>query len=203
MRLMFSSTRLCSTPQLFYTWKSVNELQQVIQPLCRLVKAHIDIGHEYIRPNDYSEGIEDLLRGISNVQSLYLSLEFIEAIRSPDCQMPKFHSLTHLEIGDSGGYVDDLSVLWAMLPKLLKNSPRLGTLVFDQGGSNAPPGQHYPHSLPPCFLFHLKEIEIRGFEGSMEDLSLVEHFLSNAKFLEKVTLRYANSGKEWTIRNTK
>lgn len=201
---VFKYKIVLDTPALLYLeireWVAAS---YTVKPLCHLVKAHIDIGHEYIRPNDYSEGIGDLLRGILNVQSLYLSHEFIEAIRSPDCKMPKFHSLTHLEIGGGGAYVDDGGVLWAMLPKLLQNSPRLGTLVFDMDGSFAPPSQQYPRRLPSCFLFHLKEIEIRGFEGSMEDLSLVEHFLSNAKVLEKVTLRYANSGKEWTIRNTK
>ncbi|KAI8570788.1 hypothetical protein RHMOL_Rhmol01G0064200 [Rhododendron molle] len=161
-----------------------------LQSLSNLAEAHITIFQTTDQfESDYSEAVSDFLKGLSNVQRLYLSSEFMEVMYSPNCQMPKFHCMTYLEVGPTGND----TVVWALLPELLKNSPRLGALVFGGIHSGAPRSfgrelvqcWNPPESVPSCLLFHLKEIEFKYFEGQKDELKLLDYFLNNAQVLEK------------------
>ncbi|KAI8570787.1 hypothetical protein RHMOL_Rhmol01G0064100 [Rhododendron molle] len=173
-----------------------------LQSLSHLAEARISI-FQFIDlfESDYSEAVCDFLKGLSNVQHLYLSSDFMEVLQSANCQMPKFHCVTYLELGPSGGD----TVVWALLTELLENSPRLVSLVFGEVDSSDPVGLgpmfvqcwNPPRSVPSCLLFHLKEIEFKRFVGEKDELELLDYFLNNARVLEKVNVCYRNRHRNW------
>ncbi|KAG5564491.1 hypothetical protein RHGRI_000613 [Rhododendron griersonianum] len=150
------------TPALLYLTISDSPAEgYLVGNLCHLIRADIDF-LEGRNDSTGSEGITNLLSGISGVQSLHLSNYSMEVISSGNSLLPKFHNMTYLELGamPNDG--------WKLLPELLENSPHLGTLVFE------------------------KVIEIRFFEGEKEEWEMVEYFLCNAKVLEKVNMHYSD-----------
>ncbi|XP_058216668.1 uncharacterized protein LOC131327527 [Rhododendron vialii] len=174
-----------------------------LQSLCHLAEARITIFQttdQFELEFDYSEAVSDFLKGLSNVQRLYLSSDFMEVMQIANCRMPKFHCMTYLELGPSGGD----TVVWALLTELLENSPLLGSLVFGEVDSGDPIGPELlhrwnpPQSVPSCLLFHLKEIEFKFFEGENYELELLDYFLNNAKVLEKVNVCHHNRHRNWS-----
>ncbi|XP_058211568.1 F-box/FBD/LRR-repeat protein At3g26920-like [Rhododendron vialii] len=175
-----------------------------LQSLSHLAEAPISIFQttdQFESDNsDYSEAVSDFLKGLSSVQRLSLSGEFMGVMYAANCQMPKFHCMTYLELGATG----DDTVVWTLLPELLEKSPYLGALVFGEVHSGEPFGRepvqcwNPPQSVPSCLLFHLKEIEFKFFEGQKDELKLLDYFLNIAKVWEKVNMHYYNRHRNWT-----
>ncbi|KAI8570783.1 hypothetical protein RHMOL_Rhmol01G0063700 [Rhododendron molle] len=183
-----------------------------LQSLSHLAEARISIFQttdQFESDNsDYSEAVSDFLKGLSNVQRLYLSDEFVEVMYTANCQMPKFHCMTYLELGATG----DDTVVWTLLPELLENSPHLGALVFGEvsGAWYVPVnllleslhsvGIHLKVYLLVCFFTSRRWF--KSFEGQKDELKLLDYFLNNAKVLEKVNMRYSNQHRDWTVHIT-
>ncbi|KAL9295500.1 putative F-box/LRR-repeat protein [Arabidopsis thaliana] len=111
----------------------------------------------------------DLIVGIRNVRVLCLSADTLEVLTYCCKQIPIFNNLTHVTIQSTP------KVGWKSLLKLLKNSPKLQTLVF-QG------------------LLHrdTKEegVAIIKIEKQIEK---VKHFLETMPHLEQLVLHYDSS----------
>ncbi|KAG5564505.1 hypothetical protein RHGRI_000626 [Rhododendron griersonianum] len=186
------------TPALLYLTmcNSIEHRCYLVENLHHLIRADICVYAD--DASAVSKALMDLLKGISNVQFLQLRC-LIEDTSMRDCQLPKFPNMTLLELDD---HCDGR---WAFVLELLENSQHLETLVFKEGlGVD---GKAFTQSLrnrapnvPSCLLSHLKEIEIRYFEGMQEGWEMVECFLENAKVLEKLNMHYASSERDWTIK---
>ncbi|CAK9175527.1 unnamed protein product [Ilex paraguariensis] len=155
-----------------------------------LGRAHIDLGSSMdrleVRRSVYGISAAKLFQGISNVHSLQLTGDSIEALYLCRCKLPVLHNLTSLELGVS-------MVGWQLLPDLLESSPQLRTLVFEEGLLRTEFSMEYtlkwdpPQRVPACLLFRLNIIDLGSFEGRQDELKIVEYFLKNAKVLK--TLR--------------
>ncbi|XP_058179471.1 F-box protein At4g09920-like isoform X3 [Rhododendron vialii] len=127
----FECKIVLNTPALLYLTISSSETNgfYLVESLHHLIRADIFLydtsGMVSIVTDGsaISKALTDLLEGISNVQFLHLG--FSMEVR--DCQLPKFPNMTCLELGD----IHDVE--WKFLLELLKNSPRLETLVFKEG----------------------------------------------------------------------
>ncbi|XP_062014797.1 F-box protein At4g09920-like [Rosa rugosa] len=101
-------------------------------------------------------------------------------------QLPLFNDLITLEFEGSVNIGSKPFLL------MLHNRPCLQTLIFLEGieeSSNvAKDGVLEP--LPPCFLSHLKEIEVYEFYGDEDHIHALKVLLKNAMVLEKMTITW-------------
>ncbi|XVF56955.1 hypothetical protein PTKIN_Ptkin06aG0162700 [Pterospermum kingtungense] len=124
----------------------------------------------------------NLLKGISNIQSLSVSPDFLMLFTLCDKPLTVFSNLVCVEIGvdDSDDLYEDFE-----MTDFLESSPNLEILIFAEGifeSVTLNPSKR----VPPCLLSHLKVIEIYSFGGQMKP---VEYFLKNASVLEKVKIQ--------------
>ncbi|KAI8570786.1 hypothetical protein RHMOL_Rhmol01G0064000 [Rhododendron molle] len=97
-----------------------------LQSLSYLAEARISIFQTNDQfESDYSEALNFPGHFIVVDQVKYSCLKVMQIA---NCQKPKFHCMTYLELGPTGGD----TVVWQLLPELLENSPRLGSLVFGE-----------------------------------------------------------------------
>ncbi|KAM7504148.1 hypothetical protein LguiB_003052 [Lonicera macranthoides] len=137
--------------------------------------------------------IYKILIGITSVKFLELSDSALFFF-STDCALPTFPNLTRLEldaIGDTG---------WNLLTEFLECSPNLEVLILRKAQSFRDTGKCWtPPRRPPNCLLHLKEIEMRKFNGKEHQLEAIEYLLQNAKVLKKMTIdcRSSNMKEEF------
>ncbi|XP_019101693.1 PREDICTED: putative F-box/LRR-repeat protein At3g59230 isoform X2 [Camelina sativa] len=147
---------------------------------------------DFIKPDEGMVGnATDLIIGISNVKTLYLSDNTLEV-------MPVFNSLIHLTVETHN------NVGWESLPTLLKKCPNLETLVFD--------GFHHKYTIkcgdvdgclckfsgevPTCLSSSpVKALKVLRFgeTGIENQIELIKHFLETMPRLEKLTVHYDTS----------
>ncbi|KFK35161.1 hypothetical protein AALP_AA5G246900 [Arabis alpina] len=147
----------------------------------------------------------DFLMGICNVQILHLFANTLEVLTFCCELIPVFKYLIHLTIEthqNSG---------WESLPKLLKNSPNLETLVFE--------GLHhrytikcgdvdgclckYSGEIPTCLSSSpVKVLKVLRFgeTGVENEIELVKLFLETMPRLEQLTLYYDTSSNDDLIK---
>ncbi|XP_018490648.1 F-box/LRR-repeat protein At3g59250 [Raphanus sativus] len=157
-------------------------------------------------PEEMVGNATNFLKGICNVQILYLSDDTLEVLTYCCKPIPAFNNLIHLTIKT------DPDVAWESLPALLKNCPKLETLVFE--------GLHHKFancweedkclcnlwmayistclsSSPVKVLKILKFGEIFGDdEDIVEQIKQVQHFLETMPNLEQLVLYYETSFDE-------
>ncbi|XP_019100976.1 PREDICTED: putative F-box/LRR-repeat protein At3g59230 [Camelina sativa] len=141
----------------------------------------------------------DFLKGICNVQILYLSASTLEVLTFCCKPVPVFNNLIHLTVETR------YNVGWESLPTLLKNCPNLETLVFD--------GLHHKYTIkcgdvdgclckisgevPTCLSSSpVKALKVLRFgETGIEEnqIELIKHFLETMPRLEKLTVHYDTS----------
>ncbi|OMO74046.1 hypothetical protein COLO4_26739 [Corchorus olitorius] len=92
----------------------------------------------------------NLLRVISNVQSLYFTDDILKVFSLCDKPLLVFHNLVHLEIGFNPGFYE----FDGGLAELLESAPNLRTLIFRNDFSRVI--WRPPTEVPCCLLFHLK-----------------------------------------------
>ncbi|XP_024012970.1 putative F-box/FBD/LRR-repeat protein At3g59240 [Eutrema salsugineum] len=180
-----------------------------------LVEASLDLQmtHDQINKAKFSEdgpvdlevgtmvgNATDLLMGIRNVKTLYLSDNTLEVLAFCCKPMPVYNNLVHLTIKT------DRDVEWESLTALLKNCPNLETLVFEgllhKHGMNC--GSHEclcrpyeEEDIPICLSSSpVKVIKILKFGVICEDedmdkmMEQVEYFLETMPNLEQLIIHY-------------
>ncbi|CAL8145286.1 unnamed protein product [Prunus armeniaca] len=154
-------------------------------------EAEIHLSYNFtkkLRPTAYR--LYKLLRGLSSVKELVFSdSNAFEVIlgNAPElvAQMPLFNDLTTLVLEDSV-YIDNKALL-----TMLQYCSCLETLVFVEGiglSSDRVEDDGVLEPLPPCFLSHLKMVEVGDFSGDENELNALEILLKNAMVLENMLL---------------
>ncbi|CAN7052396.1 unnamed protein product [Brassica rapa subsp. trilocularis] len=181
-----------------------------------LVEASIDIrmtndqkaNVRYVSNNDEEEremvgNATELLMGICNVKTLYLSYDTLETLNFCCEAIPAFSNLTHLTIESNQ------EVGWESLPELLKNCPNLETLVFQGLIHKATEKcgdvclckglQKSSSSLSHCPVKFLKILKFGetcddNDEADMEmEMEMIKHFLEKMLNLELLIIYYNTS----------
>ncbi|CAA7016697.1 unnamed protein product [Microthlaspi erraticum] len=185
-----------------------------------LVEASLDLRmtHEQIRKAKFSNdyffkpdeetmvgNATDLVMGICNVKTLYLSDNTLEVLTFCCESMPTFDNLLQLTIKT------DREVGWESLLVLLKNSPNLETLVFQGllhregkkcGSEECLCKPWEEEGIPTCLSSSpVKVLKILKF-GDCEDedmgkeMEQVQYFLQTMPNLEELIIHYETSADE-------
>ncbi|XP_056841795.1 putative F-box protein At1g58310 [Raphanus sativus] len=156
-------------------------------------------------PEEMVGNATHFLMGICNVQILRLSYNTLLVLTYCCKPIPKFSNLIHLTIQT----VPDAA--WESLPALLKNCPKLETLVFEGlhhkikncGEEDMCLCKPWEEDIPTCLssspvkvLKILKFGEIFGDEDIEEQIKQVQHFLETMPNLEQLVLYYDTSFDE-------
>ncbi|CAL9245849.1 unnamed protein product, partial [Arabidopsis halleri] len=134
--------------------------------------------------------VQKLVRGIRNVQKLYLSPGALQVLALCCQAMPTFENLTFLDIDSS------MDIAWQAMPVLLRNTPHLETLVIKGGllhGVTDKCGdacicisrEEKGRSLASC---PVKRLEIRWFEGITREMEMIKHFYDYFPCLEEMEI---------------
>ncbi|ESQ44167.1 hypothetical protein EUTSA_v10005909mg [Eutrema salsugineum] len=160
--------------------------------------------YEIPAPEEMVGNATNFLMGICNVKILYLSDATLEVLTYCCKPMPEFNNLIHLTIQT------DPDVAWKSLPALLKNCPKLETLVFEglhhryancaeEDGCLCKPCEDTTTCLsssPVKVLKILKFGEIFDDYDIEEQIKQVKHFLETMPNLEQLILYYDTSFDE-------
>ncbi|KFK35140.1 hypothetical protein AALP_AA5G243400 [Arabis alpina] len=130
-----------------------------------------------------------LISGIRNVRLLTLSSDTLEVLSFCCESMPVFNNLKilHIKSSESRG--------WQAMPVLLKNCPHLVTLVLqgllhhvtDKCGDacDCISREDKGRSLISC---PVKKLQIKRFQGTIKEISMVKHFLDYFPCLKKMEI---------------
>ncbi|XP_059439460.1 F-box/LRR-repeat protein At3g58900-like isoform X2 [Corylus avellana] len=128
-----------------------------------------------------------LLIGLSNVKLLQLSCAVVEVLIDAAehlLHMPMFNNLTDLILYDGYWSV----ALDSVLLRILHKSPCLETLKFWKGIRLWENDDWILDPVPPCFLSHVKWIEVGDYDGDREEFSAVKILLKNAVVLNEIVI---------------
>ncbi|KDP27037.1 hypothetical protein JCGZ_20972 [Jatropha curcas] len=157
-------------------WKEIK-----FKKLCSLVKAIVDVSQCYDNTikelGEYGDKVFRLFRQLSNVKTLSLSANTMEALFCPSSEdLPLFHNLNYLEVTVSGNG-------WIMLPHILECSPNLKFVTINKDDED-PGSEIVPHevivwseNVPNCLFSSLEILEFKRFEGSTVEMEVIEYFL--------------------------
>ncbi|CAA7050217.1 unnamed protein product [Microthlaspi erraticum] len=176
------------TPSLVYLDYAGFVARKYSVALDSLVEARLDI-RLYDPPrvpgtDEYYGDVTSLIQGMSNIQSLHLSSHSLEVFYHCCDSMPVLNKLLTLSIesDDEKG--------WQAMPRLLKSSPNLQTLVikglthrFVYWGTCMLFVEEGVCSLSRC---RVKVLEISGYGGSLRELKQLGNFLGKLECLETV-----------------
>ncbi|XP_057950923.1 F-box protein At4g22280-like isoform X2 [Malania oleifera] len=182
----YESEVVIDAPCLQYFRYSGNAAKNyTLKGLTSLAEAHICIVLSACQDRlSYGSPLSDLFKAISMVESLHLSGCSVRVVKDTQCWLPTFPNLTRLEL-DS-----DHDTGLVLLPQLLYSSPKLEALVIGEGFVDVKESLiNFPDSSSGC-LSHLKEVELKEFNGKEDELQLVEYLLESAEVLEKMTISY-------------
>ncbi|XP_010469325.1 PREDICTED: F-box/LRR-repeat protein At3g59210 [Camelina sativa] len=142
----------------------------------------------------------NLVMGICNVKTLYLSCDTLETLNFCCQAIPVFNNLTHLTIESHP------ELGWESLPNLLKNCPNLETLIFQgllhkatdrcgdvclcQGLENSP---SCLSSSPVKLLKILKFGETNDGDDMEKEIEQIKNFLEKMPNLELLIIYYNKS----------
>uniref|UniRef100_A0A0D3BPD5 F-box domain-containing protein n=1 Tax=Brassica oleracea var. oleracea TaxID=109376 RepID=A0A0D3BPD5_BRAOL len=141
--------------------------------------------------------VTNLAAGISNITTLHLSAESLEAFHFCCKSMPVFKNLLNLSIESNK------KKGWQVMPLLLKSCPNLHTLVFmglvhrvtDKCGDACactPNNKHKKKKkkkskvISCLWTCQVKVLEIVEYGGSFQELKQMRHFLGKLECLETV-----------------
>ncbi|CAN7006662.1 unnamed protein product [Brassica rapa subsp. trilocularis] len=128
-----------------------------------------------------------LMNGIQNVQILSFTADTLEVLSQCCDTLPVFNNLKFLGITSEEGRG------WQAMPALLKNCPRLETIILrglshyvtDKCGDACPciSREDKGSSLRSC---PVNRIEIQGFRATMKEMTLIKHFLDYYPSLKRL-----------------
>ncbi|CAH8330115.1 unnamed protein product [Eruca vesicaria subsp. sativa] len=163
----------------------------------RCVKRQREPNNELLEDDD-DEGnvvvhfgnVVKLMNGIQNVQILSINADTLEVLSQCCNTLPVFNNLKFLGITSEEGRG------WQAMPALLKNCPRLETIILeglshyvtDKCGDACPciSREDKGRSLRSC---PVNRMEIQGFRATMKEMTMIKHFLDyfpNLKRLDVV-----------------
>ncbi|KAK8507393.1 hypothetical protein V6N13_141413 [Hibiscus sabdariffa] len=178
-----------NAPNLVY-FKYVDGLVEkyTLSEMKSLERADIEITPIY---DEDCKRATNLLRGICNVQSLYLAIEdgskpFFSKPLDP---VLAFNNLVKLEFRNYYNifYKEDYEWQGPWIVEFLHCTPNLKTLILDLA-STSEGFRSLPKTVCSCLLFHMKEIEIKQFDGQKHMFEMVSYFLDHASVLEKLVI---------------
>ncbi|XP_020874195.1 putative F-box/LRR-repeat protein At4g13960 [Arabidopsis lyrata subsp. lyrata] len=138
-----------------------------------------------------------LMKGIQNVQCLDLSANTLEVLSLCCESLPVFNNLKSLTIKS------EESRGWQAMPVLLRNCPHLETLVLEglfhhvtnKCGDACDCVSREERSLTSC---PVKNLEIRGFQGTMKEMNMIKHFLDYFPCLKEINIYIEENAPEVT-----
>lgn len=171
--------------------------KHVLQSFPVLVRAQIHpaaVTSESSIPEQGSSLIK-LLGEIFNVKHLYVHDRLFKALALTDggllLKLPMFHNLSHLVVIWSYPSSIDIALL-----RLLQISPKLESLVFHNGNDyQSNKDDSWKLNIVPegsntvSGLEHLKVLEFLEFCGDPWEMYVIEMFLKNARFLQRLTVK--------------
>ncbi|KAL0720189.1 hypothetical protein Bca4012_034788 [Brassica carinata] len=148
--------------------------------------------HKPNKPGIYDGDVTNLAAGISNITTLHLSPDSLEAFHFCCKSMPVFKNLLNLSIESNK------KKGWQVMPLLLNSCPNLHTLVFkglvhrvtDKCGDACactPHKKKKKSKVISClWTCQVKVLEILEYGGSFQELKQMRHFLGKLACLETV-----------------
>ncbi|CDP13104.1 unnamed protein product [Coffea canephora] len=172
-----------------------------VNSMARVTESHLSVckilecdNRTVEQTSNYESNVREIFRSIPNVKHLTIGDFTTNSLsESLDSRLPVFQNLVHLEI--SFQHVNGA----ILLPKLLKISPKLESLILPRGIISqilfsfiSEENQFKPpQDVPECLLFSLKNVEIWHITGRVEEeVQLLIYLLENARVLEKMTIWY-------------
>ncbi|KAL0710577.1 hypothetical protein Bca4012_017555 [Brassica carinata] len=159
---------------LIVTDKQVKRLREPNNELLLEEEDDDDEGNVFV----HFGNVVKLMNGIQNVQILSLTADTLEVLSQCCDTLPVFNNLKFL------GITSDEDRGWQAMPALLKNCPRLETIILeglshyvtDKCGDACPciSREDKGSSLRSC---PVKRMEIQGFRATMKEMTLIKHFL--------------------------
>ncbi|CAH2063455.1 unnamed protein product [Thlaspi arvense] len=137
-----------------------------------LVEAKLDI--HYSKSNKRPD-LTGLITGMSNIETLHLSpasADVISRCVKHGLPLPMFNNLASLSFGSKNQRG------WKLLPCLLKQSPKLETLIIQDLN-----GYTGDATIP---LFKVKMLHVLGYGGTAQELQHLKSFLVGSECLELV-----------------
>ncbi|KAH9609611.1 hypothetical protein KSS87_014083 [Heliosperma pusillum] len=174
-------------------------LRYSIPSMRDLVEASIHVSDCLDTPDQSFDSVLSLVRAVSNVQRLNLSVSCVEVLDREEMknELPVFHNLRLMKLGHGGACKWDIVLL-----EFLKRSPLLETLGFPLGFVPSPVfiplGDGYVddshaelerqvfrtnQEMPPCCKFYLKRIYIKRCWGTERKVELIGFLLKIALVL--------------------
>lgn len=159
--------------------------------LSSLVDVVIDIPVLYGMPDDIVlHRMRALLTAIHNVRALKLDLTAIECVSRPEFST-HVRSLSHLVQFRMGR---GCSISGKKLINLLCNMPNVESLFFPHGISFYFKGNgRMLGKTPPCFLSHLKSIDIKYFRGIRDEQWFIKFLAKSVRVIDKFTIKLGSS----------
>ncbi|CAH2077611.1 unnamed protein product [Thlaspi arvense] len=149
-----------------------------------LVEARLDLAGLTRQDHSDHPNLSKVIGWIINARTLYFSSNTVEVIysywkgcRFYDSEFPRFGNLLKLS------FESKTKQGWEVLTIMLKNSPKLETLVLK--------GLHFINSTHGVCVKEntVKVLEINDYRGSLEELGQLERFLRQTDFLQVIKLQ--------------
>ncbi|GKV22701.1 hypothetical protein SLEP1_g32549 [Rubroshorea leprosula] len=175
----------------YFKYAGCEENSHLLLNMQSLAEANIDFQPNVLDQNNVHSA-SALTRGISNIHTLHLTSTTLFCFEELGVPIPLFPNLTNLRISFREPFLG-----FPGLQNFLAQSHRLEILVLElRSGDdideplkwNPDPWYELKDSGASCLL-SLKTIEIRSFEGSEDEVKMVEYFLENARVLEKLEIQ--------------
>ncbi|KAH7843787.1 hypothetical protein Vadar_020760 [Vaccinium darrowii] len=138
-----------------------------------------------------------LLTGIFNVKKLTITivmLEFLNRVENLLDSLPTFYNMTHLVLrSEFFGHS-------FVLMDLLKKSPKLENLKFEQGFDSCDEDDWKFGRVPSCFASSLKTVHIARFDEKPVEMRFIRFLLKKARVLKSLIVRlrkYSEDVKLW------
>ncbi|XP_026451669.1 F-box/LRR-repeat protein At3g59250-like [Papaver somniferum] len=174
----FSYTGLIARDYTVPSFSSLEDAEICFKRSYYLEKKDAQIGH----------AASKLVGGISNVRSLTISGETLEALSFAYDDFPRFQNLIHLRVTSEFKTIGDKELL-----KFFQHAPSLESLVFDKGLSMWPSDMGNTFCVQgmasECPLPRLKSVHFKGISWSPREMDLIKLILKNAENLEKMTFK--------------
>ncbi|KAF8082912.1 hypothetical protein N665_0800s0009 [Sinapis alba] len=169
-----------ATINLIVTDKQVKRLRE---PNNELLEEEDDEGNVFL----HFGNVVKLMNGIQNVQKLSFTADTLEVLSQCCDTLPVFNNLKFLGITSAEGRG------WQAMPALLKNCPRLETIILegvlhyetDKCGDACPciSREDKGRSLRSC---PVNRMEIQGFRATMKEMTMIKHFLEYFPSLKRM-----------------
>ncbi|WJX35656.1 hypothetical protein P8452_23616 [Trifolium repens] len=122
------------------------------------------------------------------VQYLHIKLQWTYFLHGA-----MFHNLIHIELTFDFRYTDG-SFKWSWLMKLLKNSPKLQTMIIDEVDTVHNFGDREwkdPEIIPESLISNLTTCSLRSYKRTNCEFQFAKYIMQNSRVLSTVTIRSA------------